>query len=36
MNLKIKSFWSTTQNAVRIQIYPALVAYCQLEIVGSN
>jgi hypothetical protein len=27
-HLKIKSFWGTSENAVRIQIYTAITAYC--------
>lgn len=27
-HLKIKKFWGTTENAVRIQIYAAICAYC--------
>jgi hypothetical protein len=33
-HLKIKSFWGTAENAVRIQIYSAIIAYCLLAIVG--
>jgi hypothetical protein len=33
-HLKIKSFWGTSENAVRIQIYSALIAYCLVAIVG--
>jgi hypothetical protein len=33
-HLKIKSFWGTTENAVRIQIYSAIIAYCLIAIVG--
>ena len=35
-HLKIKSFWGTTENAVRIQIYSALIAYCLVAIVGTE
>jgi hypothetical protein len=35
-HLKIKSFWGTTENAVRIQIYSAIIAYCLVAIVGAN
>jgi len=31
-HLKIKSFWGTTENAVRIQIYTAIIAYCLVAI----
>lgn len=32
-HLKIKKFWGTTENAVRIQIYAAIYAYCLVAIV---
>lgn len=32
-HLKIKKFWGTTENAVRIQIYTAICAYCLVAIV---
>ena len=32
-HLKIKKFWGTTENAVRIQIYSAICAYCLVAIV---
>ncbi len=35
-HLKIKSFWGTTENAVRIQIYCAIITYCLVAIVGSS
>jgi len=35
-HLKIKSFWGTTENAVRIQIYAAIIAYCLVAIVGAE
>ncbi len=35
-HLKIKSFWGTTMNAVKIQIYCAIIAYCLVAIVGST
>ena len=35
-HLKIKSFWGTSQNAVRIQIYSAIIAYCLVAIVGQD
>ena len=34
-HLKIKSFWGTTENAVRIQIYSAIITYCLVSIVGA-
>lgn len=35
-HLKIKSFWGTSENAVRIQIYSAIIAYCLVAIVGEE
>ena len=35
-HLKIKSFWGTTENAVRIQIYSAIITYCIVSIVGAE
>ena len=35
-HLKIKSFWGTTENAVRIQIYTAIIAYCLVAIIGHD
>ena len=35
-HLKIKSFWGTSENAVRIQIYCAIIAYCLVAIVGHD
>jgi len=35
-HLKIKSFWGTSENAVRIQIYTALITYCLVAIVGHD
>jgi len=32
-HLHIKSFWGVTENAVRIQIYSAITAYCLIAIV---
>ncbi len=34
--LKVKSFWGTSENAVRIQIYSAIIAYCLVAIVGHD
>ena len=33
-HLKIKSFWGTTLNAVKIQMYCAIIAYCLVAIIG--
>jgi hypothetical protein len=35
-HLKIKSFWGTTENAVRVQIYSAIIAYCMVAIIGHD
>jgi hypothetical protein len=33
-HLRIKSFWGTTMNAVKIQIYCAVISYCLVALVG--
>ena len=35
-HLKVKSFWGHTENAVRTQIYCAVIAYCLVSIVGHE
>lgn len=35
-HLKIKKFWGKTENAVRIQIYSAITAYCMMAIVQKK
>lgn len=35
-HLKIKKFWGTSENAVRIQIYCAIIAYCLVAIVQKD
>lgn len=35
-HLKIKKFWGTTENAVRIQIYAAICTYCLVSIVQHD
>jgi hypothetical protein len=35
-HLKIKSFWGTSENAVRIQIYCAIITYCLVAIIGKE
>jgi hypothetical protein len=35
-HLKIKSFWGTTLNAVKIQMYCAVIDYCLVAIVGHK
>jgi len=34
--LKIKSFWGYTENAVRIQIYCAVITYCLVAIIEKD
>jgi Transposase DDE domain len=35
-HLKIKSFWGTTLNAVKIQMYCAIIAYCLVAFIGNK
>ena len=35
-HLEIKSFWGTTEGAVRIQIFTAIIAYCMVAIVEHD
>jgi len=35
-HLKIKKFWGTSENAVRIQNYSAITAYCMMAIVQKK
>lgn len=35
-HLKIKSFWGTTESAVRIQIFTAISAYCMVAIIEHD
>ena len=35
-HLKIKSFWGYTENAVKIQLYCAIIAYCLVAIVAKE
>lgn len=35
-HLKIKKFWGTTENAVKIQVYAAMTAYCLVAIVQQE
>ena len=35
-HLRIKKFWGTNENAVRIQIYSAITAYCMVAIVQND
>ena len=33
-HLRVKSFWGTTMNAVKVQIYCAIIAYCLVTIIA--
>lgn len=35
-HLKVKSFWGTTENAVRIQIYSAIITYTLIVVIKSK
>ena len=35
-HLRIKSFWGITINAVKVQIYCAIIAYCLVAIIGNK
>ena len=35
-HLRIKKFWGTSENAVRIQVYSAITAYCMMAIVQKK
>lgn len=35
-HLKIKKFWGKSENAVRIQIYSAIISYCMMAIVHKK
>jgi hypothetical protein len=35
-HLRIKSFWGTTLNAVKIQIYCAVISYCLVALIGNK
>jgi len=35
-HLKIQSFWGTTMNAVKIQMYCVIIAYCLVALVGNQ
>jgi len=35
-HLKVKSFWGTSENAVKIQIYTAVTTYCLVSILQKN
>lgn len=36
LQLKIKKFWGTTENAVKIQVYVAMTAYCLVAIIQQE
>lgn len=35
-HLRIKEFYGTTENAVKIQIYAAIIAYCMVAIIEAD
>ena len=35
-HLKVKTFWGTTENAVRIQINVAIITYCLVSIISKD
>jgi len=35
-HLKVKSFWGTSPNAVKVQIYTAIITYCLVVIIKSK
>ena len=35
-HLKIKTFWGTSMNAVKIQVYVAIITYCLIAIIKSK
>lgn len=35
-HLRVKSFWGTTENAVKIQLYTAIIAYCLVAIIAKE
>ena len=35
-NLRVKSFWGESENAVRIQIHVAIITYCIVGIIEHN
>ena len=35
-HLKVKTFWGTTENAVRIQINIAIITYCLVSIIAKD
>ena len=35
-HLRVKPFWGNSENAVRIQIYVAIITYCLVAIIESE
>ena len=35
-HLKINAFWGTSENAVRIQVYSAIIAYCLVAVIATK
>lgn len=35
-HLRVKTFWSTTENAVRIRINVAIITYCLVSIIAED
>jgi hypothetical protein len=35
-HLKVKAFWGISENAVKIQVYSAIIAYCLVAIIGKE
>lgn len=35
-HLKVKSFWGHTENAVKVQLYCAIITYCLVAIIGKE
>lgn len=35
-HLKVKTFWGTTMNAVKTQVYCAVITYCLVAIIGNK
>jgi len=35
-HLKVKTFWGNSENAVRIQIYTAIITYCLVAVIGCE
>lgn len=35
-HLRIKSFWETSENAVRIQIYSTIISFCMVSLLKTE